>query len=96
MTSKNSNSIATINAKKLANLIAAFCLINGITLTQELGEVIGHYISTNLAYWYEEMGLAFNPAEEVINDKAIKYAFAKMQKLADLAEMSVSGGVDIK
>jgi hypothetical protein len=96
MTSKNSNSIAAINAKKLANLTAGFCLINGITLTQELGEVIGHYLFTNFAYWYEEMGLAFNPAEEVINDEAIKYAFGKMQKLADLAEMSVSADADIR
>lgn len=79
-------SIAEQNSKHLGHLSTLFCLMNGINIDPILVMVFSHTVMGCIAQWYNEHGREdFDPAQEIIEEEAIKYAFAEMQKLTDEA-----------
>ena len=89
--------IATQNAKRLASLSAIFCLINGIPATPELAPILSGAVMANIGKWYEEHGRTdFNPQTELICEDAIKFAFERVQTIANLALISAQTGIGME
>ncbi len=86
------NTIASQNSKRLSVLSAVFCLLNGITPTDELAQVMSLAVMGNILKWYADNGQPyFNPATELICDEAVQFAFGRVQQIADLARISAAG-----
>ena len=83
--------IAMQNAERLATLTTLFILVNGLEdAPRELGRILALAISANLAEWYEKNGKTYAPDKELIEDEAIKYAFARVQEINDRAQMEAA------
>jgi hypothetical protein len=85
--------IAQANATVLANLSTVFCIVNGITPTEELCQALALAVMANIKKWYDNNGRPdFNPQTEEICEDAIAEAFARVQQIADLALLSAKMG----
>lgn len=75
------------NAELLAALSAGFLICNGIlNATPELVHALSTNVYINVSRWYEERGRTFNPDAELVEEEAVRYAFARAQMIADLAK----------
>ena len=90
------NTIATQNAERLASLSVVFCLMNDLTPNDELVAHLSGAVMYNLAKWYEDHGKTFNPANEIIEDEAIKAAFDRVQEIVTLAYISAQTGIGME
>lgn len=89
--------IAIQNAKRLASLSAAFCLLNQLPNSQELCQALAGAVMANVMKWYENNGRTdFNPQTELICDDAIKSAFERVQQIATLAAISAQMGIGME
>ena len=79
--------IADENAQRLAVLSNLFCIKNNIPITPDLIPVLSNAVFEGITNWYAERGRAFNPKTERIEDEALVDAFARVQKIADLATL---------
>ena len=81
--------IADENAQRLAVLTNLFCLKNNHTTTPDLHliPVLSNAVFEGITNWYAERGRTFNPKAERIEDDALVDAFARVQKIADLATL---------
>ncbi len=86
------------NAKRLASIAAVFCAINGIdaTLSPEIGQAIAGATMANIAKWYEDHGLTFDPSKDEIADEAIESAFMRIQEIAILAAITAQTGIGME
>lgn len=82
--------IATENAQRLAVLSNLFCIKNNIPITPDLIPVLSDAVFEGITNWYSERGRTFNPKTERIEDDALIDAFARVQKVADLATLCVA------
>ena len=87
---ENHTPIAIENAKLLAALSNLFCIKNNIPITPDLIPVLGNAVFEGITNWYAERGRTFNPKTERIEDDALIDAFARVQKVADLATLCVA------
>lgn len=77
------------NLKTLSSLTVAFCALNGLgQVNDELAQAIVLAVNSALNDWYADKGKVYNPAAELIEEEALKYAFGKMQEIAVLAKMA--------
>lgn len=85
--------IANTNSEILATRSTIFCILNGITFSEDMVSAIANTVSAYIASWYVSNGKSIpNPNTELIEPEAIEYAFAKLQQLADLASLAASLG----
>ena len=82
--------IASENAERLAILSNLFCIKNNIPITPDLIPVLSNAVFEGITNWYAERGRTFNPKTERIEDDALIDAFARVQKVADLATLCVA------
>lgn len=90
------NTIATQNAQRLARLTSVFCLINGLEATEELVPILTNCVMSGIARWYAENGRTFNPKTDLIEDDALAEAFARVQEIAILANMTAKAGIGME
>ena len=86
---ENHTPIAIENANRLAVLSNLFCIKNNIPITPDLIPVLSDAVFEGITNWYAERGRTFNPKTEHIEDDALMDAFARVQKVADLATLCV-------
>lgn len=86
---ENHTPIAIENANRLAVLSNLFCIKNNIPITPDLIPVLSDAVFEGITNWYAERGRTFNPETERIEDDALIDAFARVQKVADLATLCV-------
>ena len=79
--------IASENAERLAILSNLFCIKNNIPITPDLIPVLSNAVFEGITNWYAERGRTFDPKAERIEDDALIDAFARVQKIADLATL---------
>ena len=87
---ENHTPIAIENAERLSVLSNLFCIKNNIPITPDLIPVLGNAVFEGITNWYAERGRTFNPKTERIEDDALIDAFARVQKVADLATLCVA------
>lgn len=87
---ENHTPIAIENAERLAVLSNLFCIKNNIPITPDLVPVLSDAVFEGITNWYAERGRTFNPKTERIEDDALIDAFARVQKVADLATLCVA------
>lgn len=84
------------NIDLLSRLSVIFCLMNGITPTDEFVAVFTSAIMTYISCWYAEQGRTFNPATDAVEEDAVKFAFGRAQELANLASISAQTGIGME
>lgn len=86
------------NAKRLASVASVFCVINGIdtALAPEILPALAGATMANIAKWYEDHGLTFDPNKDVIADEAIESAFTRIQEIAILAAITAQTGIGME
>ena len=78
---------ADLNSDLLATLSAGFLICNGITSTDAgLVKALSGAVFSNINAWYRNQGRTFNPDAELVEEEAIRYAFGRVQMIADLAK----------
>lgn len=87
---ENHTPIAFENAERLAVLSNLFCIKNNIPITPDLIPVLGNAVFEGITNWYAERGRTFDPKAERIENDALIDAFARVQKVADLATLCVA------
>ena len=90
------NTIARQNSDRLTALTVAFCLINRLNMDDVLCKVIALTVMAHIAKWYEDNEREFHPDTELIEDEAIKYAFGKVQEIANLAAIEAQTGIGME
>lgn len=88
--------ISQQNAELLARLSVIFCLMNGITPTDEFVEVFTTAIMAYISCWYAKQGRTFNLDTDVVEEEAVKFAFGRAQELANLASISAQTGIGME
>lgn len=69
------------NSSRLATVTTLFVMFHNLPATDEALNALTISVHFFLAEWYEKNGKKFVPAEEPIEDEAIRYAFANLAQM---------------
>ena len=88
------NTIANQNSERLAAMSVIFCMMNGINPSDELVGILAMTVMSEIAKWYDENGKGnFNPMTDLVEEDAIRFAFGRIQQIANLAKVTAELGL---